>query len=148
MSVFEFSVSKSRGGKEDLTYYALTKNVKSYIRTTRHQYSKMDKSNLCASIHSIIGGEYGDYSYTEIDCIIDCEHKDGVYTEKKICGCELLKRCINMDPTCINKNKRNFCKKQYNAEYHRNKQFTRPPPTDTIGNLLLWCKEQQNRQGL
>ena len=121
MSVFKFSVKSENGDRYN--YYCMSKDIKSYIRTHRHQWGKMDKSQIVKpNIHSIIGGHFGEWDYCEFPCITDCYYDENDrYTEKKICGKDLLKRFVNSDPHAINVNKLHFNKRQYNREYSRNR---------------------------
>jgi len=143
MSVYKFVVDNKKIGK--LTYYAISKDIKAYIRSMRHQWKKMDKDINEINIHSIIGGLYGEFEYYAIECATDCEWIDDKYIETNVCGKELLKRLVNEDDLCINKNRHIFDKKKYNRDYSRNcAKYTRPPPK-TIGALGEWILEQQRK---
>lgn len=145
MSVYRFSINSEKVGSP-MRYYCMSRDIKAYIRAHRHQWSKMDKTDVKPSIHSIIGGHFGEWDYMEFTCVTECEYdENGKYIETNICGKDLLRHFIATDSNCINRNTLTFDKKQYNKDYaNGSTKYTRPPPKK-MGPFGDWLVEHQQR---
>jgi len=125
-----------------MSYYAKCKDYKSYVRNIKCIWNKEKKllhesGDHQFNIYGIIGGVWGDVLIIEHEqreesyYTTDGEYKIDYYTDKK-----LQQRLIECDPNCININRLDFCKTNYNKQYRQQQKMT---PKEKLRSIGFTC---------